>query len=187
MAKSPARLNDQSSHSSHGQGTVVVTEPTTMTFEGLPPACEGDLMQYPDGFTGVIPPGNACVVVNGRRLALLGDGNSGNGNISTCSSSIQVAEGEPRVFIGNNVFIGPNVFFGSNSQSEPSQSVFNQHFQFYDQKTGELMNGINYFIKTPTQGVRGISSPQAKTVYVMSNQAQEAELQILPQMEILIT
>ncbi len=46
MAKSPARLSDQTSHSSHGQGTVVVTDASTTTFEGLPPACEGDLMQY---------------------------------------------------------------------------------------------------------------------------------------------
>ncbi|MBS0351916.1 MAG: PAAR domain-containing protein, partial [Proteobacteria bacterium] len=113
MAKTPARLNDQTSHSSHGQGVVVVTEPTTTTFEGLPPACEGDLMQYPDGFNGVIPPGNACVVVNGRRLALQGDGDSANGNISTCSSNIQIEEGDPYVFIGNNVFIGPNVIIGS--------------------------------------------------------------------------
>ena len=82
------------SNNTHGNGQISTGDPTVL-FEGQPVACAGDSTNFADSFQGTIIEGNACVVVNGKRVALLEDKTSEGGVISSSASTIQVDEGEP--------------------------------------------------------------------------------------------
>lgn len=130
--KSPARLTDETNHNSNGQGTITTIGTPTTTFEGQPVACEGDTMEFGNGQTSLIPPGNGCVMINGRRIALMGDGDPGNtGMITLGAPTIQVAEGDPFAFLGENVQLGPNVEFNAKTQNSSTDTPQNEKYDYY--------------------------------------------------------
>lgn len=115
MSKNPARLNDshdcpKKDPNTHGGGKIITADETVL-FQGQPVACEGDTVKCQDGSSTTIQPGNACVMINGKRLALVGDKTEHDGKITSGADSIHADEGKPFVFIGANVKIGKNVSF----------------------------------------------------------------------------
>lgn len=119
MSQNPARLNDshdcpKNDPSSHGNGKIITAD-NTVLFQGQPIACEGHTIECEDGSKTTIQPGNACVVVNGKRVALVGDKTKHDGKITSGAESIHIDEGKPFVFIGSNVSIGKNVSFNVRS------------------------------------------------------------------------
>ncbi|HVV68592.1 MAG TPA: PAAR domain-containing protein [Gammaproteobacteria bacterium] len=145
MAKIPARLNDVVSSSTHGNGSIISTS-TTTTFQGQPVACAGDHVMFSDGTTATIIEGNACVEVNNKRIALINDTTQNDGIINSGATGIQVDEGDPFVFIGNNVEIGPNVIF-----SKTPMEFYDQYFQLISASTGQALPHIPYRIHTPQE------------------------------------
>jgi uncharacterized Zn-binding protein involved in type VI secretion len=111
MTKAPARQNDQVSNDGHGDG-YISTGAATVIFAGQPVACVGDVAKFSDRTAGAIKEGAACVVVHNKRIALIGDSTEKDGIINSGAAAIQVAEGEPFVFMGANVAIGAHVLFG---------------------------------------------------------------------------
>src|SRR4051794_29390416 len=112
MSKSPVRKSDAVTCDEHGEGEVITGDPTVL-FEGQEVARAGDTVKYKDGTEKSIEIGNACVIVNDKRLALVGDKADSGGTLKAGASTIQVDEGDPFVFIGSNVTIGKNVSFNT--------------------------------------------------------------------------
>lgn len=110
MAKSPARLNDPHECPLHGSGKIV-TANSQVIFEGLPVACAGDKVECKEGSKTVIKTGQACVQVNGNRIALVGDETEHQGTLKNGANGIHVDEGDAFISIGTNVEVGANVFF----------------------------------------------------------------------------
>lgn len=111
----PARLNDshscpQNEPCSHGNGKIV-TANNAVIFETEPVACAGDLIECHDGSKAVIQPGKGCVLVNNKRVALVGDQTDHHGKLTTGANSISIDEGEPFIKIGSQVKIVKNVVF----------------------------------------------------------------------------
>ncbi|HVV69019.1 MAG TPA: PAAR domain-containing protein [Gammaproteobacteria bacterium] len=174
MAKFPARQNDLVNNNSHGNGYIMRTSNPTVTFEGQPVACSDDPVIFADSTQSTILEGNACVMVNGKRIALLEDQTSEGGIINSSATTIQIDEGKPFVFIGSNVSIGKNVKF----TCEPKET-YNQHFIIYHDKTGEPLSNVLYRITTPQGVFQGNTDNKGRTTIVSSDNADEITIEIV--------
>jgi uncharacterized Zn-binding protein involved in type VI secretion len=171
MSKLPARKGDAVSNDPHGDGKITSGDGSVL-FLGKPVARVGDSAEFGDGTEGTIEEGGACVVVNGKRVALVDDGTTESGKIADGAGSIKVSEGNTFVHIGPNVRIGKNVTF----KAKPVPP-FNQHFELKNKETGELITGLDYFLKADTIGlIDGLSNKYGTTNFAGSDAAEEAEL-----------
>jgi uncharacterized Zn-binding protein involved in type VI secretion len=112
MPQPPVRINDPVGCDLHGDGHVITAD-ATVTFEGQLVARAGDTVKYKDTIKKPIEEGNACVMINGQRLALVGDKAENKGKLKSGANTILVDEGDPFVFIGPNVNVGQNVSFAA--------------------------------------------------------------------------
>jgi len=118
MSKSAARLDDnhvcsKSDPIPHIGGKITTGSPN-VTIGKKPAARLGDKIKCEDGSEGVISESNACLVINGQRAARINDKTSHDGKISSGMDSVQIADDDPFIEIGDEgiVEIGDNVIFG---------------------------------------------------------------------------
>lgn len=124
--KNPVRLGDthhcpKSGSTAHGQGKVVSGQSSAL-FDGMPVACAGDMVQCADGSMTQILEGNACVKVNGKRVALVGDLTEHGGTLLTGASDIWIEEGDAFVELNGKIAVNSGTYFVCDSKQKETAS-----------------------------------------------------------------
>lgn len=104
MSKPVIRINDIVTNSTHGNGQVITGNPLFL-LDGQPVACEENEVSYPDGTHKKIVSGQACVSVNGRKIALQGDHTEDEGILNSSTNTLIVGEGELFIFLNTQISI----------------------------------------------------------------------------------
>lgn len=182
MYKNPVRLLDlhtcpNESPKKHGIGKVLQAE-SQIRFLEQAIACEGHKIRCQDKTYTNILPGNACVRVNGKKIALVGDKTDHKGTLKKGAETIYIQEGEPFVEIGAHTEVGAETYFGF--ESEITETWYDQHFVLRHSTTKEVLPYLSYRI-IDSQGriYRGISDHQGKTCRIFNDFAEKIFLETL--------